>query len=295
MKNIFYNTGYFLKEVKTMIQLNLLSNIFSLFSTGLIFFILAMVISAWWVSSQVVEVIQGEAEMSVYFDESIDDTEVLHLVKKLENIEGVREARVVDEDEAYGRMVEILGKEARVLEFFDDNPFSSFIEVKIHLEKIEPILEKLEMMTGIEHVRDNREVLERLRSIAEILRFIGYLVVAAVGISTLVITSHIIRQGIYNNRDQINTLRLLGAPESFIAFPFILEGLLLTLGGGMLASAMTAVTLKQVYTQMVGPLPFIPLPPREALISNMTLLITMMSGILGIVGSMLGLSSAKIN
>lgn len=295
MKNIFYNTGYFLKEAKTMIRLNLLSNILSLFSTGLIFFILAMVISGWWVSSQVVEAIQGEAEINVYYDKTIGSIGAMSLVERIKDIEGVREARLVDEGEAYSRMVEILGQEARVLEFFDDNPFSSFIELKINLEEIDPVLKKLDHMTGIEHIRNNREVLDRLHNIAVVLRLLEYLVLVAVGITTLVIISHIIRQGIYNNREQINTLRLLGAPEIFIAFPFLLEGLLLTLGGGILASALAVFTIKLVYAQVAGPLPFIPLPPYEVLVSGMVIMVMSLSAILGIVGSLLGLSSARSN
>jgi cell division transport system permease protein len=293
MKNIIYNLGYFLREVKTIIHLNLLSNVFSFLSTGLIFFILAMVISGWWISNQVVEAIQGEAEISVYFDENIDNAGAIKLAEDIKGIQGVREARLVDEAEAYGRMEEILGKEARVLAYFDGNPFSPFIEVKIHMEKIDPILKGLELMSGIEHVRDNRKVLERLSSIAVVLKVLGYLVVTAVGVSTMVIISHIIRMGIYDNREQINTLRLMGAPEPFIAFPFLLEGLLLTLGGGALASALAVFSLKYFYAQMAGPLPFIPLPPLGTLTSQLVILVMSLSAVLGVAGSFFGLSSAK--
>ena len=295
MTNISYNIGYYLKETKTIIRLNLLSNILSLFSTGLIFFILAMVISGWWVSSEVIEVIQGEAEINVYFEESLDGVDALQLAKEIKDIEGVREVRVVGQEEAYGRMVEILGEEARVLEFFDDNPFSPFIEVKIYLDQINPVLEKVVPIKGIEHVRDNREILDRLHNFARVLKLLGYLAVVAVGISTLVIISHMIRLGIYNNREQINTLRLLGAPEAFIAFPFLLVGVLLTLGGGLVASAMSAFALKQVYAQMAGPLPFIPLPPLEIILGELVLLVTVLSASLGVVGSLLGLSSERSN
>lgn len=293
MKNFLYNTGYFLREVKTIIRLNLLSNVFSLLSTGLIFFILAMVISGWWVSSQVVEAIQGEAEVSVYFKEGLGKADAIMLVEDIKDIKGVREARLVDEAEAYGRMEEILGKEAHVLEYFDENPFSPFIEVKILIDGIDPILKELDMMPGIEHVRDNREVLERLQSIAGVLKVLGYLVVAAVGISTMVIISHIIRMGIYDNREQINTLRLMGAPEAFIGFPFVLEGQLLTLGGGAIASALGVFSLKYIYAQMAGPLPFIPLPPLGTMTSQLVLLVMSLSAALGIAGSFFGLSSAK--
>lgn len=293
MKNIFYNTGYFFKEAKTIVKTNLLSNIFSLLSTGLIFFILTMIVSGWWVSSRVVEVVQEEAEISVYFNESIGNTGASQLVERIKIIDGVRETRLVDKDEAYSRMEKILGKDARVLEFFDDNPFSPFLEVKIHLEKMDSVLKSLNLTQGVEYVRDNSEVLDHIRSISTVLSLLGYLIIAAVGITTLVIISHIIRMGIQNNREQINTLRLLGAPDTFIASPFLLEGLLLTLGGGVLAVTLTAFVLKYVYTKTAGPLPFIPLPPLAELIPGLIILVMSLSAFLGIVGSLLGLSSAR--
>jgi cell division transport system permease protein len=155
------------------------------------------------------------------------------------------------------------------------------------------VLTELHIMSGIEHVRDNRDVLDRLRSLARIIQYLGYLIVTAVGISTLVIISHIIRLGIDHNREQIKTLRLLGAPDSFIAFPFLLAGLLLSIGGGILAAIFAAYALRYVYAQIAGPLPFIPLPQRETLVLNLFLLITSLSAFLGIAGSLFGLSAAK--
>lgn len=293
MKSIIHNAGYFIREAKTVFRLNLLSNIFSLLSTGLIFFILAIVISGWWVSGRVVEAIQGEAEINVYFNEGLENAGIEKLMEEIKSIRGVREVRPVDEEEAYCRMEDILGKEARVLKYFDTNPFSPFIEIKIHLEEMDHILERLNHMAEIEHVRDNREVLERLHSISEVLNFLGYLVVAAVAVSTVVIISHIIRQGIYNNREQISTLRLLGAPEIFIAFPFLLTGLLLTMGGGILAAALSVFAIKTVYAQIAGPLPFIPLPSREVLTSGIVILVMSLSAALGIIGSLFGLTSGR--
>jgi cell division transport system permease protein len=293
LKNLIYNTGYFVREAMTIIRLNMLSNVFSLLSTGLIFFILAMVVSGWWISNHAVEAIKGEAEINVYYAESTGDEGAKELAAKISGIDGVREVRLVDADEAYKRMESVLGKEARVLGLFDDNPFSPFIEVSISLESIEPILKALGSIAGIEHVRDNREVLERISGIAATMKLLGYLVVAAVGISTLVIISHIIRMGIFDNREQINTLRLMGAQEAFIAAPFILEGLLLNLGGGALASALGAGSLKYIYERMAGPLTFVPLPPLQEITSNLVILVMAISIVLGVAGSCFGFSSSK--
>ncbi len=293
MKHIFCNTGYFFREVRTLFRMNWVSNILTLISTGLIFFLLAMVISGWWISDSVMESVRGEAEMSVYYDERLEDDGVMQLVERIKEIEGVQGAHVISADEAYDRMVDILGKDARVLEYFDDNPFGAFVEVRISLDKVQPIMEVLRRTEGVADIRDNREVLERLHQIAEILSVLGYLIIAAVGISTLVILSHIIRQGIYHNREQIHTLRLLGAPEAFIAFPFLMAGLLLTLLGGGVAAALAAYTLKFIYGQMAGPLPFIPLPPIGAVIQSMATLMLPLSAALGIAGSLFGLMSER--
>lgn len=293
MNNLFYNLSYFIKETKTLIRLNFLSKLFSLLSTGLIFFILAMVISGGWVSNEVIKAIQGEAEISVYYKEDIKSDDVSKMLEDIKAISGVREVRLVDKKEAYDRMSAILGKEARVLEYFDDNPFSPFIEVKINIEDMGNILAKIEPMKGIEHVRDNREVLNRLQDIAGVLKVLGYLVITAVAASTLVIIAHIIRLGVYNNREQINTMRLLGAPESFIAIPFLMEGLLLTVGGGILASAMSAFMINYIYSKAAGPLTFIPLPQPEILIPGLVSLVMLLSIALGILGGLFGLSSAR--
>lgn len=293
MKNYFSNIGYFLKETKTIIQLNFISNIFSIFSIGLIFFILTMMLSAWWVSNEIVNVIQNEAEISVYFHENFENSQAIELVEKIKGINGVEDARLVDEDEAYSRMAEVLDTEAGVLEFFDYNPFSSFIEIKINLEQLDGVLENLSTIKDIQYVRDNKEVLNKISSISEILRILGYLFVVAAGISTVVIISHIIKMGIYNNREQINTLRLLGAPEIFISLPYLIEGLLLTVGGGVFAVILSTFIIEYTYEQITGPLPFIPLPPKEILVSNLIYIVMSISSILGIVGSLIGLVSAK--
>lgn len=293
MKNFLYNTGYFLKEAKKIIQLNWLSNIFSFLGTSLILFILGMVVSGWGISNRLVKMLQEEAEISAYFEKGMDTRKAEELIETIKDTEGVWDARLVGEAEAYIRMEKVLGEEARILSLFEGNPFEAYIEIRIHLNKMDDVLVKVKNLKGVDYVRDNREVLERIQNITEGLKFLGYLVFAAVGITTLVIISHMIRQGIYNNKDQINTLRLLGAPDSFIGFPFVLVGLLLTMGGGILAATMIAFLINRVYARMSGSLPFIPLPPRDELVFSLVILILTVSIILGLLGSIFGLTSIK--
>lgn len=295
MKKYFYNLGYFLKEVKTLLGLNIGPNAVSLFSTALILFILSMIISGWWVTDEIMKAIQDEAEINIYFDENLDKDNIELLMREIMLIEGVKGARYVNGEEAYERMVRILGKEAKVLEYFDDNPFNPFIEVGIDIEEMDFILKELKHVNHIEHIRDNRGVFHRLQNISEISKFLGYLIIIAVSMTTIVIISHIIRLGIHNNREQISTLRLLGAPEAFIAFPFILGGLFLTVSGGVIATCITRFILRNIYAQVSGLLPFIPLPPLGNMLKKSTALVLLSSIVLGFLGSSFGIVSTKNN
>lgn len=295
MKTIIYNIGYFFKEAKTIFKVDKGSNVFSIFSIGLILFILALISSGWWISNEIIEVLQSEAEISVYYDEGLENMEVDDLIRVIGNTRGVKSASLVEEKESYDRMVNVLGDEANILNLFEDNPFTAFIEVKVDMDQIDYILSKVEDIRGVEHVRGNKEIIDKLKNIINILTVLGVLVITAVGISTIFVISHIIRQGIYNNRNQINTLKLLGAPDSFIGIPFFLEGLFLTLGGGVLSSLLIGLLLYFGYGEIGNSLLFIPLPSPGDIIPKIVIGLISISGILGILGSLFGLRTAKDN
>lgn len=291
MKTFFYNIGYFHRETWRIVRANLLSNLFSILGTGLILFLFGMVATGTMIGNELIAKLQQEAEISVYYSEVIGEKEASHLADTIKTINGVWSARLVNEAEARSLMEEMLGEEAKILELFEENPFAAFIEVRIYLDSMDFVLEEVRKLDGVEYVRDNRSVLTQLQGIINGLKIIGSLIILAVGITTLIILSHMIRQGIYNNREQINTLRLLGAPESFIGFPFVMVGLLLTLLGGALATAMITVLIHKGYQGIGAAIAFMPLPSQQGVVMNITLLIFTVSLVLGLLGSLFGLSS----
>jgi len=295
MKNIVYNIGYFFSEARTLLKIDLLPNMLSIISIGLIFFILALVLSGWDIMNFTIDIIEREAEINVYYKEGLSHEDISKLMDSIKSIEGVGAVEMVDEEESHSRMKDILGDEAHILELFEDNPFSPFIEVKINISESESILNRLHELENIDYIRDNKSVIDRLKDIVSVFKIIGLLAVAAVGVSTLMVVSHIIRQGIYNNRDEINTLKLLGAPQIFIDFPFLLEGLFLTLIGGFIASTMIFILLNYGYGQVEMAIPFIPLPSADSVIREVVMFIIVTSGILGIVGSLLGVANQGDN
>ena len=291
MKTFFYNIGYFMKEAWRTIRMNFLSNFFSIIGTGLILFLLGLVTVGTIIGNQFITKLSQEAEISAYFVEDMGVDAAKELVSEIQNIQGVWNAKLIDEMQACAMMEDMLGEEAKILELFEDNPFKAFIEIRIDLDAMETVLSQVASLEGIDYVRDNRAVLKQLQSIIRGVEVVGYLITLAVGITTLILLSHMIRQGIYNNREQINTLRLLGAPGSFIGFPYVLVGVLLTLLGGGLAIALLILLIDGGYPKISGTIPFLPLPSQTLLIQQSATLIVTVGVILGVLGSLFGLSS----
>ena len=190
-------------------------------------------------------------------------------------------------------MTGIMGEESRILELFHHNPFSPYIEVKIDLNFMDTVVNEANSINEVELVRDNKEVLERLKEISNLTNILSLLVIVAVTIATFVITSHIIRQGIYINKEQINTLKLLGAPEYFINLPFVLEGLLITLLASIISIILVFIVVNYVYLVISSSLSFLILPDKIEMLIRISLCNIVISLILGMLGSIFGLKSTR--
>ncbi|MCR3955816.1 MAG: permease-like cell division protein FtsX [Gudongella sp.] len=290
MRFLHNNTGYYLKEVKTLVRRDISSNLLSVISLAFIFFILALVFSLGLSSNFMITQIEEQAEISVYFEE---DVNLNRLREDLLSIPGVTDVISVDAKTAKDEMTEVLGSDSRIVELFDHNPFSPYLDVAIQLDSVDEISKKAASLEGVELVRDNKEVLQKLQEISGIIRILGLFILISVSIATLVITSHLIRQGVYLNRDSIGTLKLLGAPDGFIYRPFLVNGLLTALIAGLISLVLTYFSTNYLYGQVTGSLPFIVLPNFSEHMTTLIVFTISLSVLLGIFGGMMGIKSTK--
>lgn len=285
-----FNLPYFFKEAGTLAKKDLSSYMLSSLSLVMIFFVLAMTAGIGYSMSFMSASLQSEAEISVYYDPGTDPDQI---ALGLEKIEGVNEVLLIPADEAKDKMVQLLGDDSKILSLFDYNPFSEYLEVNIQLDKSETIADTAGLINGVSYVRDNREVLDKLKDISSAFNLSGILIIIAVGAATVVLTSHIIRQGIYLNRDAIGTLKLLGAPDGFIYFPFVINGVLLSGSSGLLSLAITVMATSKIYNVLTGSLPFLVLPDQRFMTTGLIIFTLSTALALGIAGSLIGIGSTK--
>ena len=293
MNRAFRNFTYFIEEAITIFKLSGLSGVLSMLSLALIFFITALTLSGWWTSNALMSAIEEEAEINAYFPESLNIYAEETLRSEIAAISGIKSVTFVSAADAYDRMSEVLGQESKILEQFNDNPFVPYYEISIELEKLDEIMGSLENVQELEYIRDNRSVLEQIKKVATVVGILGLIMTLAVGAATVIITSHIIREGVHNHRDQINTLELLGAPDRFIRMPFLIEGTVLTGISGVISAIVYGIFMLRIQA-IIGDLStFLP----KVQLGNAIQMI--MAGLfigaisLGVVGSFFGLKLVK--
>ena len=290
MEVLTKNINYFFREIKTIVKLDLLSNILSVLSLSFIFFLICLIFAGGNITDSMISATENEAEISVYYETGANEISIGNEIKM---IHGVKEVTYIDEEEAKMNMTEILGEDSRILELFDHNPFNSYIEIRIDIDEVESISEKANSITGVELVRNNKEILDKLKDISSLISILGVLIIVSVSASTLIVTSHIIRQGIYLNKEQINTLRLLGAPEYFIVLPYILEGVFMTILAGLTSNILIYFAVNYIYTKIAGFLTFMVLPSLGGMLSSIFIFSIILAIFLGLIGSLFGLKSTK--
>lgn len=290
MGNKLFNIPYFFREAATLIKKDLSSNLMSAFSLVMIFFILTMTAGFGVSMKYMADALEAEAEISVYYDM---DADYESIISELEVLDGVYQVTLIDALEAKDEMSRLMGDDSRILALFEYNPFSPYLEVGVDLERSQDIAETARVIKGVNFVRDNKEVLDKLKDISSAFNIAGIFVFTAVGAATIVLTSHIIRQGVYLNRDSIGTLKLLGAPDGFIYLPFIMNGVLLSLVSGIVSIGITIAAATRLYSGLTGTLPFLVLPDYKLLIFGLALFTLIASFVLGILGSIIGIKSTK--
>jgi cell division transport system permease protein len=164
--------------------------------------------------------------------------------KPIEN--KIRESRLFDTvrtispEEAWERFVKDFPELKDILQNLGENPFPAAIEATLRpkdraTSNILSFIGDMKKNPGIEDVQYNRDWAERMRSLAHLVDAAGFFLGGILVLGAFFIISNVIKLNVLARRSEIEILRLVGATNSFIRIPFLLEGMLLGLGGSALS------------------------------------------------------------
>lgn len=179
--------------------------------------------------------LEQKNEVSAYVDEALSDEEARAIQSKLQAIPNVLECTFVSREQAMNDFV--ADKEDNSL--YQDLPAQIFRHrYRIRLEDIELMPETVEQIKAVGGIADVNALLRLSSSFVALRNIVGgvaLILVAVLFVISIFILSNTIRLATYARREEIAIMKMVGATNWFIRWPFICEGLILGLLGAVVA------------------------------------------------------------
>jgi cell division transport system permease protein len=155
----------------------------------------------------------------------------------------VQSVTFVTEDEALERAKRELVEFKDAYQDLQVNPLPASLEIRLKpgsrgSSQVAAVADRLRGYRFVEEVRYGREWVEKLDRLRNIFGFVGLVIGLAFAVVAVVIIGVTIRITVLQRKREIAIMRLVGATNNFIRGPFILEGAIKGLLGGMLAVVM---------------------------------------------------------
>ncbi|KKU58871.1 MAG: Efflux ABC transporter, permease protein [Parcubacteria group bacterium GW2011_GWA2_47_12] len=199
----------------------------------------------------VITSLEEKVDISVYFKAGSSENEILNLQKSLEGYPDVSGVKYISQDEALTVFKERHANDDLVLqslEVVEENPFSASLEIKAkdtsRYGEISKFLEGQSAANLIDvnpsgekkiTYRQNQAAIEKLATILNTARLAGFAVSLMLAIIAIMVAYNTVRLAIYNSKDEISVMQLVGASYAFIRGPFLVEGVMY----GLLSSVFT--------------------------------------------------------
>lgn len=197
--------------------------------------------------------LEEKVDVNVYFTTGASEADILTLQGKLEEFSEVKEVEYVSREEVLQDFRERHEDEdltLQALEELGENPFGAVLNVQAEdtsqYEMIAEFLEGDEALaaSGEEIVESvnffrNRDVIDKLTQITESTQAFSFFLTLFLVALTVLITYNTIRLAIYTNREEISIMKLVGASNTYVRGPFVVEGVLY----GVVSAVVTLIIL----------------------------------------------------
>ena len=209
----------------------------SMFMFG-IFFLLGQNIN------YVMEQVEGEQGFKVILELDATDHEVQEIESEIRQIEGTNTIQFISREEGYSQTKQDLKDAGDTLpegyvEYFPD----SFLVTLTDLELNSSVQEKILKIDKVEEIQSSDETITALMNITKGIRWVtlGILIIL-IFISIFIITNTI-KLTVHARRKEISIMKYLGATNSFIRWPFIVEGIII----GLISALITLFIVGAIY------------------------------------------------
>ena len=264
------NLGYLIKEGIRGVFLHSFASVAAICVTVACLLIVGGFASLSYNLSVIFEEQNKSDEIVAYVDETYNDAEAQSVETLITHVDNVYLTDFVSKEDALKNFIENQdGGEA--FAGVEENPLRHRIVVTlIDGKKMESTVEQIWKIPGVVNIRAAYEVAEGFNTIQSVLAVVSVVVIGVLLVVSLLIISNTVKLAMYDRRDEISIMKMVGATDGFIRLPYVVEGFILGMLGAGLAFGLMWLGYDLLYARikaldtlnmLQGMVPFVKLLP----------------------------------
>ena len=197
--------------------------------------------------------IESKVGVTARLQDNLAQEDIDTLVTYIEGLPGVLKVDYIPPEEALERLKQVYEEQGQTLDL-GGAEITLYASVEIALtdaNQASAVATALEERPEVELITTRQDNYDKLLGIIGYIRTVGFIALALVGLTVLFMIVNMIRIAVYSRSGEIEIMRLVGASDSFIRWPFILEGILCGVIGAIITIILVAVAWEPIKPIMV--------------------------------------------
>ena len=179
--------------------------------------------------------IEEENVIMVYIKDDANQAAIDTMGQEIKALGNVKELEYVPKEKAWAQQLETM--EDAQAKFFtqisSDSPLPNAYKVTVaDLGKFDQTVKGLKALKNVDTIRENKDLAQKLVSIRQGITVISIVIIGVLFAISLFIISNTIKLTVYSRRLEISIMKSVGATNSFVRLPFVVEGMILGIVSG---------------------------------------------------------------
>ncbi len=201
------------------------------------------------------DAIESEMGITIFFEKETEEERILEIKTLLEVRKEVHEVIYISADEAWAdfKSSYFEGREDQLSGFEEDNPLKDSASLVVYYDDLDTqkaLSEYVTSLPDVRYIRQADEVVDVMQSFNSLVRYSSLVIVSILVIISIFLISNTVRLGISTRRKEIEIMKHIGAKDSFIRGPFIIEGMVI----GVLGTLIPLGIIYYMYDNMTAKL-----------------------------------------
>ena len=235
-----------------------------------------------------VEDLNKTNEVLVYVDETFSDSEAKSVGTKINRLANIQQSKFVSREQALEEFIADHEDEAESFAgLVADDLRHRFVVTLEDNSLMENTLEQLEQIPGVVKITASLEMAEGFVTLQSVLQIASMAVISVLLVVSLLIISNTVKLAMYDRRDEIAIMKMVGATNGFIRLPFVVEGFALGMMGAAIAFCLEWVMYDALVLKLeeIDTLKLFAFVPFDELLVPMVATFVFAGLFVGIVGS----------